>query len=290
VSLNGPNAEAKVSFPVKGEKLQLGEIGQVSNDPRTQLALKRLAEDKASTTLSQLVMWNVSGGLDWATIAQISRTWANPYEVTLARQFASSLDNLPKGDSGVVFIEVKGNEGLANDFAEIFKKSNFLGLTVEKGVPAAPAGAAVAVSIDAKDGKDVSVVLQISDDHGKAWKSAGKFDLPLVKKDSKLDSIATADSIASGVLGRLVKADLVKGKKVKGKDTYTVRIDNYSPLVLNGLALSGNEDGVDQAPKMLNGVSLSPRKSFAVPATLEVVERLGLKKGVRITAVDLSGL
>ena len=130
----------------------------------------------------------------------------------------------------------------------------------------------------------------MSDENGKAWKSAGKFNLPMAKKDGKLDAVAFTDSVASGVLGRLVRADLVKGKKVKGKDTYTVRIDNYSPLILNGLALAGTSEKSADAPKMLNGVSISPRKSFSLPANSEVVEQLGLKQGVRVLAADLSGL
>ena len=36
---------------------------------RVQKALRRLAADKAPTSLSQLVMWHLSAGLDWNTIA-----------------------------------------------------------------------------------------------------------------------------------------------------------------------------------------------------------------------------
>jgi hypothetical protein len=41
---------------------------------------------------------------------------------------------------------------------------------------------------------------------------------------------------------------------------------------------------------MLLGISVSPRHHFTVPASAEAVERYGLKQGVRITALDLSGL
>ena len=41
--------------------------------PQVQKALRRLAADKAPTSLSQLVMWNVAAGLDWNTIAQLSQ-------------------------------------------------------------------------------------------------------------------------------------------------------------------------------------------------------------------------
>ena len=41
---------------------------------------------------------------------------------------------------------------------------------------------------------------------------------------------------------------------VKGKPVYKVRIDNASPLILNGLAILGVGEGkAEQAPKVLSG-------------------------------------
>ena len=57
-----PQSETGVSFPAKDERLQLGDISQVNADPRVQKALKRLAADKAPTTVSQLVMWRLASG------------------------------------------------------------------------------------------------------------------------------------------------------------------------------------------------------------------------------------
>jgi hypothetical protein len=37
-------------------------------------------------------------------------------------------------------------------------------------------------------------------------------------------------------------------------------------------------------------ISVSPRKSLTVPTNEDVVRNLGLKKGVRLIALDLSGL
>ena len=45
--------------------------------PAVQKALKRLAADKAPETVATLVMWNVSGGMDWDEIAGPSKGWAN---------------------------------------------------------------------------------------------------------------------------------------------------------------------------------------------------------------------
>jgi len=299
VSLTGPNPEAKVTFPSKGEKLELGDEkgnfftlpdGQEFKlDPRTRAALKRLAEDKAPTTISQLVLWNISAGRDWATIAQASRGWANAHEVTLARQFVTTLDAPAEGESGRIYLEVKGSPALAAEIAGLFKGNSMLGLKVESGVPSRPQGPAVACTIEVA-GETAKVVVRASNDRGQAWVDGGKFDATIALKDGKPDALALADSVAAGVLGRLVDVKLIKGKKVKGKDTYTVRIDNYSPLILNGLSLSGAGDKSSDAAKMLAGICLSPRKSLTVPASAEAVEGLGLKQGVRVLAADLSGL
>jgi hypothetical protein len=87
-----------------------------------------------------------------------------------------------------------------------------------------------------------------------------------------------------------VRAQLNKGVKDKGKMHYSIRIDNASPLVLNGLAALGTTSKPDETPKVLAGICLSPRKSMTVPASEEVVKALGLKKGIKVVALDLSGL
>ena len=41
---------------------------------------------------------------------------------------------------------------------------------------------------------------------------------------------------------------------------------------------------------MLTGICVSPRRSLTIPANEDVVKALGLKKGIKLTALDLSGL
>ena len=41
---------------------------------------------------------------------------------------------------------------------------------------------------------------------------------------------------------------------------------------------------------MLQGISISPRRSLTVPATEDAVKTMGLKKGIKLVAIDLSGL
>ncbi len=63
-----------------------------------------------------------------------------------------------------------------------------------------------------------------------------------------------------------------------------------SPLRLNGVAAVGVISKPDVQARMLLGISMPPRRSMTVPASEEVVKALGLKQGIRVTAVDLSGL
>src|SRR5947208_8638620 len=70
-----PDSETGVSFPAQGEKLQVGDVSQINGDQRVQKALKRLAAGKAPATVSQLVMWKLTSGKEWADIEQLSTTW-----------------------------------------------------------------------------------------------------------------------------------------------------------------------------------------------------------------------
>ena len=103
-----PDSETGVSLPAKGEKLQIGDISQVNGDARVQKALKRLAADKAPATVSQLVMWKLASGMDWANIAQLSAKWANPHELTLAQEFVDRLDTLPDDETGTILFAIEG--------------------------------------------------------------------------------------------------------------------------------------------------------------------------------------
>ena len=99
-----------------------------------------------------------------------------------------------------------------------------------------------------------------------------------------------AGGLAEGVLGRLVRAQVSKGKRVEGVQTYKLRVDNASPLLLNGLAVTGPEPGPEAAPSVLAGFSLPPRRSITFTITGDAVDRLGLESGVKVVAADLSGL
>ena len=124
VSISSLNLEAGLMLPQEGEKLQiLGDISQVNNNPRVQKALKRLATAKAPTSLSQLVMWRVATDLDWNTIAQLSQTWANRHELTLAQDFVDHLDDLTEGETGRLLFEVEGTDAASKTLAAEFTKA-----------------------------------------------------------------------------------------------------------------------------------------------------------------------
>jgi hypothetical protein len=298
-SLSPPGADRRVSLPQKGERLRVGDIRDTTNDPRVLKALTRLAADKAPETVATLVLWNVASGLDWAAVAEKSKGWANAHELSLAKTLVAQLDALPAGETGRLLYEVKGSgaasEALARDLEALLKDRPVLGLVAQAGIPEAPAAPAVAcrIVVSGTAAKpEASVFVATTDGEASSWVGVGKFTLPVALEGGKPKAVAFADAMAEGLLSRLVRAQVSKtGALVKGKAVYKVRIDNASPLILNGLAIAGN--GVtrtESTPKVLSGIAVSPHKSISLPLTADMVDQFGLRKDVRLIAADLSGL
>ena len=294
VSLTNPDLQAGLVLPEKGEMLRIvGDIARVNGDPQVQKALRRLGARVAPASVSQLVMWRLAGGLDWNTIAQLSQDWANRYELTLAQDFVDRLSALPEGESGRLLFEISGadaaGESQAAELSEAIKGKTVLGLQAVIGVPSRPEGPAVACQVRFRDNTAMVQVVS-SDGSAQNWLPFGKFSLPVAKDKAKFDGARFADALAEGIINRLVRAQLIKGPREKGKLTYGIRIDNVSPLNLNGLAVLGTVDKPGEAPKRLSGISIPPRKHMTLPASEEAVKALGLKQGIRVMALDLSGL
>jgi len=293
VSISPPEPGGEVRVPEQGEPLQLRDIADINNNPQVQKALRRLAADSVSKPIARLVMWRVAAGLDWDTLAQMSSGWANRHELTLARAFVEHLDALPEGETGQVLFEVEGtdaaSEALATQVKNAIRQKMVLGLLAEVGIPARPEGPAVACRVK-MSASEALVQVTSSDATARSWVPFGKFTLPVVPEQGKFDPLRFADGLSEGLLNRLVRAQLDKGLKDKGKMHYQIRIDNASPLVLNGLAALGIASKPDETPKVLAGICVSPRRSMTVPASEEVVKALGLKKGIKLVALDLSGL
>jgi hypothetical protein len=296
VSLNGPSPALKPMMPAKGEALEIGDVSQLSGvDPRVADALRRLASDKAPVAVSQIVMWNLSAGIDWTTIARLSRVWANANELALARQFAGKVARgevtEKESQAGAVYLDITGGPGAA-EIKKLLKDRTIIGLTPRLGIPARPEGPAVACRIRV-DAGETTVQVSSSDATGREWVSSGKFSIPTAKgKGTELDAASTLDAVAEGLVNRLIRVQLVKGKTkdAKGNLVHRIQLENASPLMINGIALVGLKTDETTRPTGLAGLSVPPRRRLSIPASSAVVDRLGLKDGVRVLAADLSGL
>jgi len=294
VSLSPPTEDGKARLPREGEKFQIGDVSQLGVGPRAEKALRRLAAEKAPESVSQLVMWRVAQGLDWDAIARMaeSRGKNYEYELTMAQDFVDRLDTIKDEESGELRFEVDAkdaeSEAVAAELTRAFKDKPVLGLWAREGVPAEPTGPAVACKITI-DGKEALARVGSSNSTAQAWVPFGKFTVTIPRKDGAVDATALAEELAGGVLNRLVRAQVSAGPREKGKPTFRIKIDNASPLILNGLGIAGlDHEGAE--PRVLSGICVSPRRSMTFPASEEVVKSLGLKKGVRLAAADLSGL
>jgi hypothetical protein len=293
VVLTPPEPPLTMKLPEKGEPLQLCDIADINDNPRVQKALRRLAADAASKSIARLVMWHLTAGLDWDTLAVLSGGWANPYEMTLARDFVDHLDSLPSGETGRVFFEAEGkdsaSEALAVELRSALRQKVVLGLVAEIGIPARPQGPAVALRVR-MSATDARVQVKCSDGAATNWVPMGLFTVPLSPAGSKPEIGRLTGAIAEGAINHLVRVRLSEGLKDEDRRYYQLRFDNGSPLVLNGVAAVGAASGPDATPRVLSGVCLSPRRSMTVAASEEVVNSLGLKKGIKLIALDLSGL
>src|SRR5262249_22825844 len=144
-----------------------------------------------------------------------------------------------------------------------------LGLVASVGeIPAHPQGPAVTCRVRL-NGSEALAQVSSSDAGAQNWVPFGKFTLPVTQEQGKLDAVGSAYGLAEGVLSRLVRAQVIKGtaRDKAGKLVYQIRIDNASPLILNGIAMLGTGSTDDETPKVWWGISISPRKSLTLPAT-----------------------
>ena len=225
----------------------------------------------------------------------MSQDWANRYELTLARDFVEHLDTLPEGETGRVLFEVDGtdaaSEAIAAELRTALRRKMVLGLVAEVGIPARPEGPAVACRVRIVGERGAGAGIQQRRDAQKLGSVRQVHAAGGRRSKGKLDVGRFADGLAEGMLNRLVRVAVEQGRsRTRGRCITQLRIDNASPLVLNGLAAVGTTSKPDETPKVLSGICLSPRRSMTVPASEEVVKTLGLKKGIKLVALDLSGL
>jgi hypothetical protein len=274
VRLSGPPADGGLAMPRQGEPLAILDVDTLAGaSPRLRAAVKRLAREKAPQTVAQLVVWHVGAGLDWRELEPISQRWTNPSEQTLARRFVAQLDAAeatePTAASSTLEVDLgaagadAGSEPLATELGRLLDGRTMLGLTV-RVCPAAlgpPRGPALACRVRIDRARMLVRVLT-TDESGTSWRNAGDFSLALgdanaIGTERRLAGIA--DALAEGLLNRLVPGQLTQGPRVKGKETYRIRIDNASPLVLDGLALAGSAADPKAKSSLLLGISLPPQ-------------------------------
>ena len=297
VSLSPPSEDARIVLPTKDEPLELGLIGQLSDDPRVQATLVRLSKTAAPANVAQLAMWRVGSNLGWDQIARLHKSFGgNAGEVALAKALVAQVDagNLPEAESASIYWDVTAadaeGEALAAEIRTMLDGKSVLGLTARAGMPDRSEGSALAVRVKVA-GKTAAVQLSTAEGPAAAWTPLAKFSVPTTKADgARRKAYEVADAATEEVVGRLVRVQLIKDKArdKKGNEQYKIRIDNTSPLILNGVALVGTKAG--DKPTGMAGFSLPPHRVLTVPATGEVVQRLGLKDGIKVLAADLSGL
>ncbi len=124
------------------------------------------------------------------------------------------------------------------------------------------------------------------------WTTMGKFSLPIpLNAKGERDLVAFSEQLSEGILGRLVHAKMIKGRKgIEGQPTYTLQIENVSPLILNGFAIVGGVTKPGEPPHLMLGLALTPQRSLQVQLTPGMVEAYGMKKGTHLVALDLSAL
>ena len=116
-----------------------------------------------------------------------------------------------------------------------------LGLVAEIGIPARPEGPAVACRVRLSASEAHGAGLQQRWRQRRNWVAFGKFTAPgRRRRRGSSTSSHSADELSEGILNRLVRAQLSKGVKDKGK-MHLLRFGSttHRRLVLNGLAALG---------------------------------------------------
>ena len=211
----------------------MGDIAEVNSDVAVQKALRKLATDRVPTSVSQLVMWRVSGRLDWETIAELSRglgepprAHAGPPDRRSSRGHSGERkrsadvpvrrDRRVRAASGRAIGRVPSRQddpGVAGGDRGTGPPPGRVG-----GLPG-PAHGPRGSGADGRQRRGLPDLGGLRQVH-----AAGR------QRSGQVRPREFTDGLAEGMLGRLVRAQLVKGPRDKGKVTYGIKIDNASPL------------------------------------------------------------
>jgi hypothetical protein len=260
--------------------------------------------------VAQLVLWHVVDGFEWATIAEYSKGWAGPGELSLAREFAARLAEArpepgkdlpltPRFDYELTS-RVGPDDPALTGLRHVLETGKVLGLATHEGIPARPEAPSLSCRIRVEEGV-LGVQLSASSDDASSWKTVAKFSVATADADGQARGpVELVDELAASALGRLVEVKLAeKGKRAKGRP-HEVTIVNRSPLVLNAISLAGPKADAssadascapeEAAPATMLGMGLAPNRSVSVPVSDDAIDRLHLADGVRPVAARLGGL
>ena len=251
----------------------------------------RLRGPQADGTVAQLAPWDLVEGSQGDILAEASHGRATDAELASARSFVRRLRNAggkaATEDSGKLYVEV---DGPATDALKVsLRGQTLLGLKVETALPDRTDAPALAIRLRA-EGTGLAASVSASTGDASGWRPAGKYTVKLNDaKGQARATVAVADDVALGLVGQVFKVKLVS-KRSQGKTAYAIRVENESPIVLDGLALSSTAEPAAGKVSSVLGLGLPPRKAMVIGISPKAVERLGLKGGVQVFAADLSAL
>ena len=166
-------------------------------------------------------MWRLAAGLDWDTIAQLSQSWANRYELTLARDFVDHLDTLPEGETRAAAVrgrgDGRGERGDGGRVEKAIRRKMVLGLVAEVArFRRGPQGPAVACRVRLT-ASEAPVQVSSSDATARNWVAVRQVHSSGGRRTGEVRRGRFADGLAEGVLNRLVRAQVIKGRRGQGE-------------------------------------------------------------------------
>ena len=207
-------------------------------------------------------MWHLTAGLDWDTLAQMSKVGQSLRADACQGFRRTSRPRLPEGETGRVLFEVEGtdeaSEAIAGELKNTIRSKPVLGLLAEIGIPARPEGPAVACRVRIQGRRGLGAGDQQRFAAAKTGSPSASLPSPRLRTKANLTPALLRTSSPRASSTGWFEPQLSKGVKDKGKMHYSVRIDNASPLILNGLAALGTTSSPDEIPKVLPGICVSP--------------------------------
>ena len=211
-------------MPAQGEKLTLGDVAQITADPRTAAAVRRLADREGADGRLAARALERRG---WPRLGRRSRRlsagWADPRDVALAKRFVDTLDSPIAEETGRIHVQVDGDPDLASAMKTLAKEGSLLGLKVETGNPRRPRRP-VAGGDDRRERREGQGGgrRQGRPTAGAGGSTRASSRCRLLRRTASSTPPAFADAMADGLLGRLVEARLVKrGRSTARRRTRT---------------------------------------------------------------------